>query len=106
LIWGRRPAGIFSTSLGELWSGPNERSFAGVVEVDKSSKLGRIRLAMIADASSDSLDPFVKDNVEPGSTVITDGWSRYLPSTNAGFLHVIKPMKGDKSTLSHAHRAF
>ena len=36
--------------------------------------IGRIRLRHIPDASSSSLLPFVKDSIEPGSTVHTDGW--------------------------------
>jgi hypothetical protein len=31
-------------------------------------------MATVADASSESLQPFVLDNIEPGATVITDGW--------------------------------
>jgi len=36
--------------------------------------MGRCRIAPLADASSDSLHRFVADHVEPGATVITDGW--------------------------------
>src|SRR5579864_3349250 len=39
--------------------------------------IGRIRMRMISDASARSLHPFVKDCIEPGSTLHTDGWSGY-----------------------------
>ncbi len=39
--------------------------------------IGRIRMRMIADASADSLHPFVIDCIEPGSTLHTDGWQGY-----------------------------
>ena len=39
--------------------------------------IGRIRMRMIADASADSLHPFVLDCIEPGSTLHTDGWQGY-----------------------------
>ncbi len=38
---------------------------------------GRCRLAVIEDASHQSLRYFLQDNVELGSRVITDGWSAY-----------------------------
>ena len=39
--------------------------------------IGRIRMRMIADASTDSLHSFVIDCIEPGSTLHTDGWQGY-----------------------------
>ena len=39
--------------------------------------IGRIRMRMIEDASADSLQPFVQDCIEPGSTIHTDGWQGY-----------------------------
>ena len=39
--------------------------------------IGRVRLRMIPDASSESLHSFVSESIEPGSTVHTDGWSGY-----------------------------
>jgi hypothetical protein len=38
---------------------------------------GRCRMAVLADASGDSLRAFLVDNVEPGATVITEGWPPY-----------------------------
>jgi transposase-like protein/DNA-directed RNA polymerase subunit RPC12/RpoP len=46
---------------------------------------GRLRLGVIEDASAASLHPFITDNVAPGSTLKTDGWSGY-PGV-AGFKH-------------------
>jgi len=40
-------------------------------------KIGRVRLSVISDASGDSLSPFVTENIEKGSEIITDGWSGY-----------------------------
>src|SRR6202165_5196707 len=41
--------------------------------------IGRIRMGQIVDASAKSLVPFVRDSVEPGSVIHTDGWLGYLP---------------------------
>jgi len=34
-------------------------------------------LRPIQDATTGSLEPFVEDSIEPGSTVHTDGWQGY-----------------------------
>ena len=48
------------------------------VEVRPRPKgIGRCRMAPLDDASADSLRSFLTDHVEPGTTVITDGWSGY-----------------------------
>ena len=43
----------------------------------KGSKMGRIRMASIPDASKESLQVAVGDNIEPGAEVHTDGWFGY-----------------------------
>ena len=40
-------------------------------------KIGRIRLARIADAAAASLEPAVQQAIEPGTRVQTDDWSGY-----------------------------
>jgi len=47
------------------------------VEVREPKGFGRCRMLPLADASGPSLHTFVKDHVEPGSRVITDGWQGY-----------------------------
>jgi transposase-like protein len=48
---------------------------------------GRCRMVALADASAESLRAFLVDNVEPGATVITDGWQPYRPATNGLYVH-------------------
>ena len=50
----------------------------GAVEV-RGRGSGRIRLAIVEDVSAKSLVPFVESAVEPGSTLLTDGWQGYAP---------------------------
>jgi transposase-like protein len=54
------------------------------VEILEPKGWGRCRMAAIADASASSLLPFVKESIEPGSTVITDGWNGYIGIENEG----------------------
>ena len=39
--------------------------------------MGRIRLHVALDCSAYSLETFILDNVEPGSTIATDSWKSY-----------------------------
>ena len=55
-------------------------------------KIGRIRLARIADASAASLEPAVQQAVEPGARIQTDDWSSYSRLNALGYVHeVIQP---------------
>ena len=55
--------------------------FAAAVELNSPRGLGRVRLGVIADARAESLRRFLLDNVEPGSTIVTDGWASYPKAT-------------------------
>ena len=62
--------------------------------------IGRIRMRRIPDASAESLMPFIKESIQPGSTVHTDGWVGYLPLKAAGYDHEITFLKGKKQTAT------
>lgn len=76
------------------------------VEVEVG-KLGRVRFRQIPDASADSLIPFVQDNVEPESIVITDGWQGYSSLAEKGYHHNVKNIarsgKRASDLLPHVH---
>jgi len=57
------------------------------VEVKQPRVCGRYRMAVLRDGSAASLHPFVVDNVEPGATVITDGWTGYQGVDKLGYVH-------------------
>jgi transposase-like protein len=57
------------------------------VEVKEPKGFGRARLARVPDVSADSLIPFVRENLEPGTTVMTDGWPAYAGLRDHGFAH-------------------
>ena len=57
------------------------------VEVNDPRGFGRCRMAPLTDASGASLESFVTDSVEPGTTVITDGWMGYHGLTKLGYIH-------------------
>jgi hypothetical protein len=41
----------------------------------------------LADASAASLHPIVTDHVEPGATIVTDGWQGYRGMEKLGYVH-------------------
>ena len=59
-----------------------------VAQVD-GSKIGRIRLARIADASAAVLSRATLAAVSPGSQVLTDGWSGYAGLKPKGYRHSV-----------------
>ena len=65
----------------------NKALVAIAVEVNDKRKPGRIRMSVIPNASGDSLETFVVNNIEKGSTVITDGWLSYSFLSTSGYHH-------------------
>lgn len=69
-------------------------------------KLGRVRLSVISNASTASLKPFVTDNIETGSEVITDGWPSYSFLPISGYKHTVyaaSKKKKNEALLPHVH---
>ena len=64
---------------------------AGAVEAapgkGRKRRLGRLRLAAVADASAESLEAFLAANVAPPAAVTTDGWPGYAGLGAAGYAH-------------------
>jgi transposase-like protein len=64
---------------------------AGAVESGRGKargrRLGRLRLALVPDASADSLGGFLAQNVAKPAVVATDGWSGYRRLEAEGYAH-------------------
>jgi len=56
------------------------------VEVREPKGIGRCRMAPLPDASARSLNAFLADHVEPGTTVITDAWQGYASIEKLGYI--------------------
>lgn len=80
-IGGERP--------GKRGRGAAGKSLVLIAVEDKGKQIGRIRLRRIPNASATNLIMAVKESVEPGSLVRTDGWGGYGPVSEEGFGHTI-----------------
>ena len=85
---------VDETYIGGLESGlPGGRAhgkkvLTGIaVEVREPRGFGRCRMLPLANASAASLHLFVRDHVEPGARVITDGWQGYRGLEKLGYVH-------------------
>jgi transposase-like protein len=63
-------------------------------------------MAILADASTDSLQAFLTDHVQEGSTVITDGWQPYRKATGDRYTHQRHVVPGPQAAklLPGVHR--
>jgi len=80
--------------MGGEKAGKRGRGAAGkslvVIMVElKDGKIGRIRLRRVPDASGFSLEGAIKESVESGSTIQTDGWVSYGQLSGLGYTHEI-----------------
>ena len=107
-----------AVEVDESFFGGHEEGAPGRVAKDKAlvavavelapdlRTMGRCRLETIPDASGASLIPFIQRVAVPGVTVVTDGWSGYLPLKAAGFTHLVKVQNKPDAMLKHAHLVF
>lgn len=86
--------------LGGARSGKRGRGAEGkalvlVVAQAEGPRIGRIRLARVADASATVLTTAIRASVEPGSQVLTDGWEGNAGLAAAGYDHQVVHKVGD-----------
>jgi transposase-like protein len=83
-------------------SSDSKQAVVMAVEVS-DNKIGRIRMKPINSVSAADLLPFILDNVELGSTIITDGWSSYHKVNTLGYKHIVKIISSNKEELPHVN---
>jgi transposase-like protein len=80
-----------------------------VAAEEDGNGIGRIRMRRVDSASLENLCGFVRDVVEPGSTVHTDGWEGYMGLDRMGYVREISEqrnnVKSASELLPRVHRA-
>ena len=92
---------------GKRGRGAEGKSLIAVAVEVKGRKTGRARLVKIPDASSNSLNKFIEDNIEKSSTIITDEWPSYNKIESNGYIHMTQKATskiGDEEVLPNVHR--
>lgn len=103
---------VDETLVGGKKAGKRGRGAEGktlvVIAIELMKKgTGRVRLSIIPDASKKSLTKFIKENIEEGSTLITDGWKGYASISKKGYQHIIEDkakMLDGQGVLPNVHR--
>jgi transposase-like protein len=96
------------TGTGKQGRGAEEKSLVVVATECIGKQIGRVRFKIIQEASKENLIGFINDNVEHGSTIITDGWSGYASlSQNKEYENIVKVISGSgkkaHELLPHVH---
>lgn len=103
---------VDETLVGGKKSGKRGRGAEGktlvVIAVEILEKgTGQVRMSIISNASKKALKEFITENIEPGSTIITDGWKGYNGTSKNGYQHEIqnktKLLDGEE-ILPNVHR--
>ena len=83
---------------GTAGRGAEEKALIVIAAQADGKRIGRIRMRVIPDASAASLHLFIKDYIEPGSTVQTDGWQGYAGLK--GYDHEVTKIRGRRKEAS------
>jgi transposase-like protein len=88
--------------------GAQRKVLIAVAAEEDGRGTGRIRLQHLGDASAASLTSFIKDSIEPGSFLHTDGWQGYASISKHGYRHKVTLIKrrseNTSELLPRAHR--
>jgi transposase-like protein len=77
-----------------------DKALVAVAAEEDGNGIGRIRMRKVLDAGAESLIPFIRDSIEAGSVVHTDGWLGYAPLSHHGYQHEVTYLKGKPQTAS------
>jgi transposase-like protein len=84
-----------------------KKALVAIAAEVRGDAIGRIRLMRIPDSSAKSLEGFVQEAVEPGSTLVTDGLPSYLGLGKVGYRHHKEVQDGSEEaseSLARVHQ--
>ena len=74
--------------------GAEKKALVAIAAEKRGRATGRIRMARIPSATKRALHGFIRDVIEPGSVVHTDGWASYGGLDAIDYSHHVTPFKG------------
>lgn len=92
--------------VGKSGRGSENKTLVAVAVELNGKKLGRLRLEVIKDASAESFTSFITENIERGSTLITDAWSGLSGVEAEGYERIIYKQSvavTEDEKLPHVH---
>jgi len=105
---GGKETGEKEDGTGKTGRGSSDKTLVVVATECLGKQIGRVRFKCIDSASGDNLIGLIEDNIEKGSTIITDGWKGYDSlSEKEDYRHTRKPISGSgqeaHELLPHVH---
>ncbi len=76
-----------------------KKALVAIAVEEDGSGMGRIRLKRVPDASAASMEAFLREAVEPGSLIRTDGWRSYARLRELGYRHDKAVTGGDPGRM-------
>ena len=91
---------------GKRGRGASGKSLVVIAAEIKDTRIGRIRLARVSDASATSLEGAIRRAVLPGVIIHTDGWGGYNNLGSLGYTHEVIRSTAEigADLLPHCHR--
>ncbi len=80
--WGAEEKGLRGRKV-------QKKALIVIAAQEDESRIGRIRMRRIQDASAKSLELFIEESLEPGTLVHTDGWEGYSGLEKKGYQHEV-----------------
>ena len=77
----------------------DKKAVVAVAVEENGADMGRIRLQRVPNSAAASLEDFLLQAVEPGSTIRTDGWSSYSRLQKLGYRHDKTVIGGDRELV-------
>lgn len=85
-------------------AGESKKSLVVIAAEEDGPGIGRIRMRRIQQASAKELTGFLREAVQPGTVVHTDGWTGYSGLKKLGYGHDVDILKDDATLLPRVHR--
>lgn len=97
---------IGGKKTGKRGRGAAGKSLVVIAAEVKDTRIGRIRLNRVPDASAESLEEAVQQAINPDSIIHTDGWKGYYGLSSFGYTHVVMRDTAEigVNLLPHCHR--